>query len=92
LPVDRRADCVRFAVARDEAGRITLRYVYEREHAPLEHGQMAYDCATQRWLAPLEDACAQRQAECYLGTYLERKHSALSTQHSAISPATESKD
>jgi hypothetical protein len=82
LPAERRADCVRFAVARHQGDRIMLSYVYEREHTPVEHGELEYDCATQRWLVALEDTCVQRQAECYLGTYLERKQSAFSTQHS----------
>ena len=73
LPADRRADCVRFSVARHEGDWITLSYVYEREHAPVEHGQLEYDCATQRWLVPLEDACVQRQAECYLAMYIEQR-------------------
>jgi hypothetical protein len=73
LPAERHADCVRFSVTKHQGDQITLSYVYEREHAPVQHGQLEYDCAAQRWLAPLEDACVQRQAECYLGTYLERK-------------------
>ena len=73
LPADRRADCLRFAVGRDEGGRITLQYIYEREHAPVEHGRLEYDCSAQRWMTALQDACAQRQAECYLAMYLERR-------------------
>lgn len=73
LPAERPADCVRFAVARQQGDRITLSYVYEREHTPVEHGELEYDGATQSWLARLQDACGQRQAECYLVMYLERK-------------------
>ena len=73
MPAERRADCVRFAVGKDEDGRITLHYVYEREHAPVEHGRLEYDCTARRWMAPLHDACAQQQAECYLAGYLERR-------------------
>jgi hypothetical protein len=60
-------------VGNDEGDKIMLQYVYERGHAPVEHGQLEYDCTTQRWLVPLGDACAQRQAECYLAGYLERQ-------------------
>ena len=73
LPVDRRADCVRFAVAKNDGRRISLQYVCERDHEPVEHGMVEFDCAGQRWLAKLEDQCLQRQAEVYLGTYLERR-------------------
>jgi hypothetical protein len=73
MPAERRADSLRFAVGNDEGDKITFQYVYEREHAPVEHGRLEYDYTTQRWLAPLDDACAQRQAECYLAGYLERR-------------------
>ncbi|HWG49043.1 MAG TPA: hypothetical protein VN669_05075 [Candidatus Acidoferrales bacterium] len=72
LPADRRADCLRFS-ARDNSGRVTLSYVYERDHAPVEHGSLEYDCATQSWPVKLKDDCAQRQAELYLAVYLERR-------------------
>ncbi|HJX84574.1 MAG TPA: hypothetical protein VJ723_09540, partial [Candidatus Angelobacter sp.] len=65
------------SVTKHEHDRITLSYVYEREHAPVEHGELEYDCATQRWRARLEDECVQQQAECYLGVYLEKKQLAI---------------
>jgi hypothetical protein len=73
MPAPRPADSLRFAVAKDAGERIFLHYVFEREHAPVAHGQLEYDCAMQRWPAPLADACAQRQAESYLALYLERR-------------------
>lgn len=73
LPVSRRADCLRFVVMRDAEGRIVLDYIYEREHVPVERGQLEYDCAAQGWPVRLSDDCAQRQAECYLAVYLERR-------------------
>ncbi len=72
LPQSRRADCLRF-VARENGVRIVLSYVYEREHAPVEHGQIEYDCNTGSWPVTFNDECAQRQAECYLAVYLERR-------------------
>ncbi|HLK08629.1 MAG TPA: hypothetical protein VKV30_11820 [Candidatus Angelobacter sp.] len=73
LPADRCADNVRFAVARDEESRIILHYVSERCHQPVEYGRLEYDCQSQRWLAPMRDACLQRQAECFVEVYLERR-------------------
>lgn len=73
LPVDRRADCVRFAVASDDGTRIALYYIYEREHAPVAWGRVEYDCAAASWPSPLDDAVAQRQAECYVAVYLEKR-------------------
>ena len=72
LPAERRADCLRF-VAREDGDRIILHYIYEREHAPVEYGRIEYDWCTRQWRATLSDACAQRQAECYLAVYLERR-------------------
>jgi hypothetical protein len=73
MPAGRCADGVRFAVARDEGARIVLHYVSEREHEPVEYGRLEYDCGTQHWTAPLRDACLQRQAECFVEVYLERR-------------------
>ncbi|HKD82492.1 MAG TPA: hypothetical protein VKH81_22575 [Candidatus Angelobacter sp.] len=73
MPKDRCADGVRFAVARDEGSRIILHYVSERDHEPVEYGRLEYDCTEQKWPAPLRNACLQRQAECYVAVYLERR-------------------
>jgi len=70
LPARRPADSVRFAVAEDGDDRILLDYVYDREHAPVKHGRLEYNCESRRWIRSLEDACGQRQAECYLALYL----------------------
>ena len=73
MPKDHCADGVRFAVARDEGRVIILHYVSECEHEPVEYGRLEYDCTEQKFTAPLRDMCLQRQAECYLGVYLERR-------------------
>ncbi|HSM84754.1 MAG TPA: hypothetical protein VLT16_01325 [Candidatus Limnocylindrales bacterium] len=73
MPEERRADCVRFAVAKDEGQRIALYYAYERDHAPVDWGTVAYDVRTGQWAWSIEDVCVQRQAECYLAAYLERR-------------------
>ena len=53
LPAERRADCLRFAVADDEGERIRLHFVYERNHAPVEHGLLEYDWVALRWSCPV---------------------------------------
>jgi hypothetical protein len=73
MPPARPADSLRFAVAGDAGGKIILHYAYDQGHAPLDYGRLEYDCAAGRWQATLDDACAQRQAECYLALYLERR-------------------
>ena len=73
MPVDRQADCVRFAVSRDEGSKIAFQYVYERKHEPVSHGVVEYDVVAGAWMVPLADAIVERQAECYLAGYLERR-------------------
>ncbi|MFB3815940.1 MAG: hypothetical protein ACE14L_17690 [Terriglobales bacterium] len=72
LPPDRAADSVRFGAAlTDDRMRVT--FVYERAHRPGETGVLEFDRATRICLAPHEDRCLQRMAECYLKTWLLRR-------------------
>jgi hypothetical protein len=73
MPVDRQADCVRFALSRDEGSKIAFQYVYERKHEPVSHGIVEYDVVAGAWIILLTDELAQRHAECYLAAYLERR-------------------
>ena len=73
IPPDRCADSIRFSVANDARKRIRLHYSCERDHAPVEHGVLEYDCEARSWQIAHSDACIQRQAECYMETYLERR-------------------
>ncbi len=76
LPADRQADSVRFSVASVEKtakDRVRLHYSCEQNHAPVEHGVLEYDCEANFWPTPHNNACIQRQAECYVATYLERQ-------------------
>lgn len=73
LPARRNADKVAFSLARDKEDIILIYYVLEVNHMPGEHGALHYDAAQSRWLKPHADRCVQRQAECYLQSYLRRK-------------------
>jgi hypothetical protein len=73
IPAQRCADGVRFALARDEESTIVLHYVSERLHEPVEYGRLEYDCVSAKWLALMREPCLQRQAECFLAVYLERR-------------------
>lgn len=77
LPQERRADCVRFAVAEDSGPAVVLHYVFEREHAPIEHGRVEFNRESREWNVMLSDAVVQRQAEVYLQSYLERRRGTL---------------
>jgi hypothetical protein len=86
LPADRRADAVRFSVASqagdneasdidasDNEDLIIVRYVCERDHAPVDHGELRYQPSSGQFHGGPEDAVLRRQAECYVAAYLERR-------------------
>lgn len=73
LPHERDWDSVRFSVARTSAEQITLWYVCERAHAPVEHGQLTFDRVRELWLNPHADPRAHRLAVCYLEAYRARQ-------------------
>jgi hypothetical protein len=86
-PPERLWDAVRFAVsapldatasaeARDGAARsrvLVLRYVCERDHRPVAHGDLEFDLARAVWLRRHDDARVQKMAECFLESYLKKK-------------------
>ena len=84
-PAERRWDAVRFAVcappgqtlAQDSADRtarvLLLRYVCERNHGPVEYGDLEFDLSRATWLRRHDDARIQKMAECFLESYLKKK-------------------
>jgi hypothetical protein len=85
-PRERLWDAVRFAVsapresassheARDvDAARVLfLRYVCERDHRPVEHGDLEFDLSQATWVRRHDDARIQKMAECFLESYLKKK-------------------
>lgn len=81
-PHDRAWDAVRFAVSappeQAEGGKVAvrvlrLRYVCERNHLPVEHGDLEFDLAQAEWLGRHNDARLQKMAECFLESYLKKK-------------------
>jgi hypothetical protein len=77
LPVARDWDAVRFSVARSGGGQITLCYVCELGHAPVEHGMLTFDLVAQVWRNPHPDPRVHRLASCYLETYRSRQNAIL---------------
>ncbi len=73
LPKERSCDAVRFGVAHDRGSRLAIWFVCESAHRPGEHGTLAYDLPSQRWLTSHSDYRIQRMAECYLESYLLRR-------------------
>ena len=87
-PPERRWDAVRFAVsapidktARSDPrnataapGRVLfLRWVCERDHRPVEYGDLEFDLAQATWLRCHDDARIQKMAECFLESYFRKK-------------------
>ena len=87
-PRERPCDAVRFAVtapletsqrrgmprvAESPARFLSLHYVCERNHLPVEHGDLEYDLAQTVWLRQHGDPRIQKMAECFLDAYLKKK-------------------
>jgi hypothetical protein len=72
LPVKRDWDAIRFAVANASADHVTLLYTCELAHAPIEHGQLAFDLAEEVWLSTPCDSRVLTLARAYLQTYRAR--------------------
>jgi hypothetical protein len=84
-PPERVWDAVRFAVsappgrkqAQDAAAlparTLLLRYVCERDHRPVEHGDLEFDSSGAVWLRRHGDARIQKMAECFLESYLKKR-------------------
>jgi len=72
LPGARDWDAVRFSVGGSSAGQITLCYVCELGHAPVEHGTLTYDLKGEVWSGAPADARVHRLASSYLCAYRTR--------------------
>ncbi len=82
---DRACDAVRFAVAAPLAtakqsgrtsapGRILcLQYAREKNHIPVERGDLKFDLSQAQWLSRHDDPRVQKMAECFLDSYLKKK-------------------
>lgn len=86
-PQQRSWDAVRFAVSargsaegekaldveRGPARILRMTYVCERDHLPVEHGELRFDLAQAAWLNPHADVRIQKMAQCFLESYLQKK-------------------
>jgi hypothetical protein len=75
LPVVRSCDAVRFAVANDSGERIALQFVFEAEYRPAGQGVLEYDVLLKEWSSIHPDFRIQKQADCFVLKYLERRDS-----------------
>lgn len=83
-PLRRNWDAVRFAVLPPEgsgtssadinpARILRLVYVCERNHRPIDHGELEFDLSRSDWTKRHEDDRIQKMAECFLESYLKKK-------------------
>jgi hypothetical protein len=77
LPRRRDWDAVRFSVVRAGRERVTICFVCELDHAPIEQGNLTFDLAGEVWLDAHPDPRVIRLAACYLQTYRTRQSAVL---------------
>ena len=77
LPRQRDWDAVRFSVARSGLERVTICFVCELNHAPIDHGTLTFDLAGGVWLDAHPDPRVLKLATCYLQTYCNRRSANL---------------
>jgi hypothetical protein len=75
LPQQRDWDAVRFSVSRAGPEQVTICFVCERDHAPIEHGTLTFDVMREVWLDVHPDARVLTLANCYLEAYRARHRS-----------------
>jgi type 1 glutamine amidotransferase len=63
---------VRFSVAHAGPEQVTICFVCELDHAPIEHGKLTFDLASEIWLNMHTDPRVATLANCYLQTYRAR--------------------
>jgi hypothetical protein len=72
FPKDAIADAVRFSVTADEPRRLSLVYIFEKDHAPAEFGELEYSIVKQTLLSPVANQVLAIQAEAFIENYLAR--------------------
>jgi len=77
LPRRRDWDAVRFSVARVSREQVTICFVCELAHVPIEHGDLTFDLASEAWLNPHPDPRVLTLAHCYLQAYGARQSAVL---------------
>jgi hypothetical protein len=85
-PMDRDCDAVRFSVAAPAIAKpssataaelpvriLRLHFVREKNHVPVDHGELEFDLSQASWLRRHDDPRVQKMAECFLDSYLKKK-------------------
>jgi hypothetical protein len=72
LPQHRDWDAIRFSVAHTSRQQVTICFVCELAHAPIEHGKLTFDLMSEACLNANPDARVLRLATSYLQAYRAR--------------------
>jgi len=72
LPQNRNWDAIRFSVSQVSQQQVTICFVCELDHAPIEHGKLTFDLTREVWLSPNPDPRIFRLAASYLQAYRAR--------------------
>jgi len=70
-------DAIRFSVAQVSPEQITIHFVCELAHAPIENGRLTFDLVREFWLNAHPDSRVLTLANCYLQTYRARQSAVL---------------
>jgi hypothetical protein len=73
FPEDSAADAVRFSIKGDSGGRLRLVYVVEKDHAPVEHGEMEYDGVRKELVNGNMSELLKAQARAFAESYVRRR-------------------
>jgi hypothetical protein len=77
LPPGRDWDAIRFSVSLASPEQVTICFVCELNHTPIEHGKLTFDLVRGLWLNQYPDARVLTLAACYLQTYRARQSALL---------------
>jgi hypothetical protein len=73
FPASSAADAVRFSVIDDEGDRLRLVYVLEKDHAPLDHGQIDFDIGKNAFASVLPGQILAAQARAFVESYVKTR-------------------
>ena len=77
LPQGRDWDAIRFSISRANREQVTICFVCELAHAPIEHGKLAFDLTANTWIDSHPDPRVLTLANCFLQAYRDRQGTAL---------------
>jgi hypothetical protein len=67
------ADAMRYSLEVEGNGRLTIRYVYERDYSPVRHGLVEFCEATEELSGDLDDSVAREQAKAFARSLSKRR-------------------